>query len=402
MAKAIYILLFIAGLSLQNLNLSSAESSQSLTSFEVVLECIERQSADFDGRMYFSGSLRVSERSGIWSFDHSLVPMPEPEMIDRNTNGLLGVAWIAPGITGIYKNASLELVAFGAGDQIVARFPWQESWHGPYSLTLDDRIVVNKPHSPIREENGFTIIHFDGAQLQFTDYLDWPYAYTTSTDRLTFYVSPTGSQVIYDADFKTDEPYHVPGIILADIATHEVIWQTREGQDLKANVARWSPDGSHFAYPKQISDGNPPYDFYTYRREIALVDQAGQERILSNFTQNGAVHQTPSRLHWSRDGRKIAFWLIDAVPPPRYLSPKTPFGSTLHILDLDSQTISNLCVRSPEKQFPHFIWSPDSSSLIYVDWDTGIIMLIDLIGKTYNELSLGAFEVLDWVPIFSS
>ncbi|MBC7813737.1 MAG: PD40 domain-containing protein [Burkholderiales bacterium] len=345
--------------------------------------------AAFSGKIFYSLNQRLSGEQGVWTIDNRLVPEPIEEDIFADTSVILP----QENLLAYADFPTPETITVLDNDSFV-RLSALADWGFPMSWTLNRQLVINHRSSE-ESGNGFSFITFDREEFSIQRFTNFPQVLIMSKPNpttLSFMVSPIGIQVVYDT-ISNREGQRRRGMALVDIGTKEIIWQTYnnfvDAID-GAMLVAWSPEGSQFAYPRTIPDTLTNWD--AFRTEIVLVDHLGQERIATNFTDNG-VHRTQWGLSWSPDGNQIAFWLTDEQPSE--FSTISSIEGTLNVLNLDQNTVYNLCLRTDD--FPALSWSPDSSTLAFADRDAGDILLIDLSLAEISQLNLGTLEVLGWL-----
>jgi hypothetical protein len=153
----------------------------------------------------------------------------------------------------------------------------------------------------------------------------------------------------------------------------------------------WSPDGGRLAYVL-------PTDFdertESYYDELFVFDYPNQNIIqVSDFAQEFGVVAVTHEMHWSPDGKHLAFRMARIEKPGdnRNAFPK----SALYILNIETGETKSLCV-SPERHLfpPDFFWSPDSKYLAFVY--EGDLVIADVATGVFSLLEENVNAVFDW------
>jgi Tol biopolymer transport system component len=147
----------------------------------------------------------------------------------------------------------------------------------------------------------------------------------------------------------------------------------------KIGGGKWSPNGEIF-----VVTGDPNFSFYQLSKG-GTVDQ------LTEFEAPELEMAIHDHFSWSPDGSRIAFWLFSRS--------FTPIGEYLYMLDLDNETVIDLCLFGNIYLgwSPAPIWSPDGNWIVFERnsfTDTNATILVDL--KENRAYSIGE----NLTPIF--
>ncbi|CAG0997021.1 MAG: PD40 domain-containing protein [Anaerolinea sp.] len=260
------------------------------------------------------------------------------------------------------------------------------TWDSPLTWTHNNRLVVNQDASE-PAQNGFLLLNTGGESLTVETYTDFPHAMrVTQVPHNGFQVSPQEDRVIYGALWG-EGLSRARGLALAELPSKRVIWSTTENHLWSDwwSEPLWSPDGTQFAYVHQ--------DYSNSRLNIALVNKNGKQRLVTDFQGDAEHFELISTLLWSPDGHKLAFWMYE---PFSLLQADHPSDlQSLYILDLRDGTVIATCHRMQRYWDMGITWSPDSTSLAYVEGKQ--LFLLDIDKGLKSAVALDGLRVLGWL-----
>lgn len=207
-----------------------------------------------------------------------------------------------------------------------------------------------------------------GLEGDVTAYKDLPEAIVDRFSRgyfdPAFYLSPNVRQIVYRAKYAN--------LVLVDLESKTEIWRTNSNEIVQHGWSEvyWAPNGQQFAYVHREREFHKNPD-----AEIALVNADGEERIVTDINIPGKTYILPfSPLYWSPDGAKIAFYTLDHTYIVHGQQSRKGYylNRILHILNLKTNTLYNLCLQQRDVLRGKLIWSPTSDALIYLTGEDNI------------------------------
>jgi WD40 repeat protein len=167
------------------------------------------------------------------------------------------------------------------------------------------------------------------------------------------------------------------------------------------NASAWSPNGGWLAYVAQGSFDS--VDQIAGAEIFGIHPGDAEPQQWTNLTTlYGATRingHAPGGLSWSRDGTRIAFWVIDLTGS----DPIADAGSAvIHILDIQSGDLNVYCGFSTTEHTPNpprLVWSPDGTHLAFggnviEDDKPNLLLALDIETGVFTELSEGVYPAL--------
>ena len=374
--------------------------SQSENLLRLEQRCIEASGTSelhFTGNIFYKIYGDNSSGAELWMTDQTLVAHQiDPQILNHLPSTYLSGNLLAY----VDYSTAQNIVVINGNGQRVATLTWKSQWDEPISWTLQRKLVVNNVPSDKPKDYGFSILTFGNNFLQSSHFGNFPFVNLISSEaRPLFIVSPTGEQVVYDALLLSSLNQIQPGVVFSKrypFVDKGILWHTVN--ERFANKVRWSPDGNQLVYTPNLDPDFFGWSF-PYPTEIAVVDASGQEHMLTNFNQS-SIHNdtfyTQYNLAWSPNGNMVAFWLLETGSQTREKADSTV--STLHVLNLSEKSVYDLCTVNSLGSLANFVWSPDSSMLIYSQGGNGGNVTIVNLDKNIDfTLALNAFNVISWL-----
>ncbi|MCA9904606.1 MAG: hypothetical protein KC547_12195 [Anaerolineae bacterium] len=163
----------------------------------------------------------------------------------------------------------------------------------------------------------------------------------------------------------------------------------------------WSPDGTRFAYAAPIftNDDDIPDGSELLVATPADGSVVQLTRLLEAYGTARINGLATGELHWSPDGREIAFWLVDLGG----LDPvESALSATLHIVDVESGATQKYCNFTTEVNTPNpprLVWSPDSTHIAFGadipgDEKPNLLLALNIETGVFTILSEGIYPAL--------
>lgn len=205
--------------------------------------------------------------------------------------------------------------------------------------TGEQRIIRNElpDFSPQGPDLGG--LHGDDWWIEYSPDLQWG-----------IYVTKKGTENTYEE-----------GSVLRDFTNGSIVWETNEQEN---ETPQWSPDGNILTY----SDGI----------QFFLIDRSGNVKTLSSNN-----NLSPVLYKWSPNGNYLVFWS----------------HANLMLYDYRSDVLMDLCYHNNHNGLSRFLWSPDSSKIVFdIYLDDGAV-LVDLQNNRAYQLTkiLNAYYPSIWL-----
>jgi hypothetical protein len=197
-------------------------------------------------------------------------------------------------------------------------------------------------------------------------------------------------------------------LVYPEMVNHEggfpvTLWDLETNQPVARLVTRdyfggnpfWLPDGKQFLIGTRTD-----HEDQHFANEFFLVNQDGQVRQITHFTDELKTVEINHRYSLSPNGRYFAFWIT--VQPGPYDDDR------LAVLDIETGSVTNYCIPGDPFQLGYSadslsapIWSPDSTQLLVTNRDpqtttTSRVVLVDIM-KGWAAQIAGDVEPVGWM-----